>query len=242
MVTSWQGDREDPAHLKIDEDDGRPAKREDRQLRPGIVDFVLLWDLIALWRPQQLVSAGTVDTMAAYDLVDDLRSGKFALFPTARRSVKRAHKSRTDVSPMIGRELHHIVRTYLRPMLPIWEDLDGRWRSLWAAHILRLLNASYWAGVRQDMEYAKLLLMDTEATIRREYVTLNPYINERLGLDTTNWEHPRAYDAYMDALCRQFKRIDPTKDPLLPRPDVGNVTATTTRRTPRFRRSRAASA
>src|SRR5690606_27686285 len=68
MTTWWTGDRRDPAHLKIVTKDKAMARREDRDIRWGYVDRVILWDLVSHWRPRQLVTAGALPSILAYDL------------------------------------------------------------------------------------------------------------------------------------------------------------------------------
>lgn len=190
MVTRWAGDIKDPAHLKIVRASKRPALREERDLRPGVVDMNILWDVISLWRPRQLFRAQAIPSVAGYDLVADMQTGLYSLFPTDSPSVTRNHRSRTDISAIIGYELYTIVRTYLRPALPDWDKFDDRWRSLWAAHILRLLNGSYWGGVRDLMDHATLLTMDTKYTLEKEYIAVDKYMSDRMGLSAITGSTP----------------------------------------------------
>jgi len=217
IVTRWESDLNDPAHLKVLVKGGEPQKREDRDIRPGIVDLEILWDIISIWRPEQLVEAGAYDSLQDYSLLEDLRAGRFALFPSAR-PVPRSHLSRTDVSPLIGRELHTVVRAFLRPEIEAWEDLGPKWRCIWCAHILRLLNATYWGGVRDDYPSAMWLTMDSRRTLEKEYVVLDPYIRDQRGLNPGHWENPNAYDAIMDRLSKQRSMIDPLTIANLPLP------------------------
>lgn len=219
MSTTWDGDLSDPAHLKVPEKGGVPQVREQRVLRPGIVDHEILWDIISVWRPGQLVASRTIAADAPYDLEADMAAGRWSLFPTDSPSVTRPNRSRTDVSGLIGEEQHYEVRSFLRPELPAWDDLDNSWRCLWAAHILRLLVATYWGGVRGDWEQAKWLTMDSKVTLDREYVVLDPYIRERCALDKKSFENPSAYDELMDKLCREQKLVDPLDQARLPMPE-----------------------
>ena len=152
-----------------------------------------------------------------YDLRADLRTGKYALFPSDQ-NVVRPEKSRTDISELFGRELHYIVRTWLRQDLPAWDDLDDTWRGLWAMHISRLLIGSYWGGAREEWHTARRLTMDTEGTLRSEYSEIDDGLRDLLGLDRTNWEHLNAYNAWMDRLYYNKEEFDPLEDPALPLP------------------------
>lgn len=217
LTTHWTGDRRDSAHLKIREKKNVVTRREGRLVRRGYVDHVVLADLILYWRPRQLVLNGAFASLEAYDLEADLRAGEYALFPSDQ-DVLRPEKSRTDLSSLFGRELHYIVRTWLRPGLPAWRDLDDTWRGLWAIHISRLLIGSYWGGARGDWRTAMYLTMDTEETLRGDYSEIDDGLRDRLGLDRTNWEHLNAYDPWMDRLYHNGEEFDPLEDPSLPLP------------------------
>ena len=223
--TNWFGDINDSAGLKIRVRDDRPDSRTGRDVRPGLVDMDLLWDFISVWRPKLLVAAGRVPSLTMYDLEADMREGRWALFPSDAPVVVRPENSRTDVSELVGRELHYLVRTFLRrpvsgvPQVPEWDALEKTWKGLWAQHVTRLLNTSYHGGVRNDWKAAMYLTKDNEQTLRDEYNVVNEEIEEKLGLDVTNWEHPGAYDAWMDRLTKGRQVFDPLEDPALPLPD-----------------------
>jgi hypothetical protein len=102
MTTWWTGERGDPAHFKIRERKGKVDTRPGFELHPGYVPMDILWDVIALHRPRQLVEAGLVPSLEAYDLEEDMRRGDWALFPSDDL-VKREENSRTDVSKHVGR-------------------------------------------------------------------------------------------------------------------------------------------
>ena len=217
MTTHWSGEKNDPAHLKIREKNNSVARREGRIVRRGLVDHVALWDLIHHWRPRQLVRNGVIPSLSTYDIEDDLRTGKYALFPSAM-DVSRPEKSRTDVGILFGRELHYVAKTWLRPELPAWKDLGKSWRALWAMHISRLLIGSYWGGARGDWRTAAYLTMDTEATLRAEYSEIDDGLRDRIGPNKNHWEHLNAYDPWLDRLFYSGEEFDLLDDPDLPLP------------------------
>lgn len=217
LKTTWSGDKRDPAHLKITEKNKKLALRADRRVRQGFVDHVVLWDLISHWRPRELVANGAYADLQSYDLENDVQSGSFALFPS-NQDVDRPDKSRTDIGDLAGRELHYIVRKWLRPDLPEWGDLGDEWREIWAIHITRLLIGSYWGGARKQWDIASYLTMDTEQTLRSQYSEIDAGLRDRLGKDKTNWEHLNAYDLWMDRLYYDHEEFDPLEDPDLPLP------------------------
>lgn len=220
LTTWWSGDRNDPAHLKIRERNGVLIRRENRHVRRGYVDRTILWDIISWWRPMQLVAAGVVPSLEVYDLGADLKTGQFALFPSrfARVAQSRPERSRTDIGDIVGRELHYITRSFLRPELPAWDEVDDSWRSLWAIHALRLLTASFWGGVRGRWSVATDLTMDNEATLRAEYTALDKRMEDLRGNDPSHWEHPDAYNEWMDRLFTRNEDFDPLLDRMLPLP------------------------
>lgn len=220
LATWWSGDRDDPAHLKIRERKGVLITRENRLVRRGYVDHVVLWDIISWWRPLQLVAAGVVPSLASYDLISDLRTSRYALFPSRNAKVARTRpeRSRTDIGDLVGKELHCIARSFLRPELPAWNELDDVWRSLWAIHVLRLLTSSYWGGVRGRWSVAMDLTMDNEATLRAAYTALDKRVDDLRGNDPSHWEHPDAYNQWMDRLFTRNEDFDPLLDRALPLP------------------------
>lgn len=221
LTTWWTGDMNDSAHLKIKgrRKNKKILKRENREVRWGFVDRAILWDVISYWRPRQLVSAGLFPTLGSYDLEADLASGRYALFPSDV-AVKRAENSRTDLSKLMGRELHYIVRRWLRTDLPEWDEIsrDPEWRCLWAMHVSRLLIGSYWGGARNQWEIACYLTTDTETTLRNEYAEIDEGLRDRVGPNTTWWEHLNAYDSWMDRLYYAKEAFDPLQEPDLPLP------------------------
>lgn len=227
LETNWTGDKTDPAHFKVRERDDKLATRMGRDARPGVVPMDILWDIISEWRPRELVRAGLVTSLEGYDLEADMRDGRWALFVSGDRTLRiDRENSRTDVSDKVGRELHYLTTTFLRPpidgeaQIPAWNDLTDEWRSLWAQHVTRLLNTSYHGGVRggDDWGTAVYLSQDTEQTLRDEYSVVDHAIRDKLGLDRTHWEHPNAYDTWMDRLLKGREVFDPLEDPALPLP------------------------
>jgi len=145
--------------------------------------------------------------------------GKWALFPSPEASAEKPWQPRTDLSEEVGRELHHIAKTWLRPdAIPAWEDRGEEWRALWAIHILRLLTSAYWGGARRDWDTACLLTMDSELTLRLDYNAIDRGLRDRVGLDRTHWEHLNAFDPWMDRLYWESEEFDPLADPNLPLP------------------------
>lgn len=225
VETNWTGDKSDPAHFKIRERDEKLATRLGRDARPGVVPMDILWDIITEWRPRELVRAGLVASLLDYNLDADMRDGRWALFVSGDRTLRiDDENSRTDVSDKVGRELHYLASTFVRPpidgepQIPAWDDLTDEWRSLWAQHVTRLLNTSYHGGVRGDWGTAMYLSQDTEQTLRDEYSVVDHAIRDKLGLDRTHWEHPNAYDVWMDRLLKGREVFDPLDDPSLPLP------------------------
>lgn len=221
LRTSWKGDPEDTASLKINERDNRLDSREDRPVRWGYVDRIALWDYLRWQYPRHLVANGAIGSLQEYDLEREISRAPHALFVSPKAQTDRPERSRTDLSELAGRELHYIVRKWLRPGLASWDQIrsDPEWRELWAIHITRLLTTSYWGGVRDEWDIAMYLTKDTESTLRGTYSEVAHELKDRLGTDTTDWEHPNAYDPWMDRLYKDREEFDPLDDPALPLPE-----------------------
>lgn len=63
------------------------------------------------------------------------------------------------------------------------------------------------------------LMKDTKTTLEREYSVVDHAIKGKLGLNSTHWEHPRAYGPWMDRVMIGGAHFDPLDDPELPVPD-----------------------
>lgn len=220
VTTSWTPHPNDVARYKNRKKAKTKTPPRDRDIRGGYVDLDLLWDFISWQRPRDLLAAGKIETLEDYDLERDLRGSPWALFPSPSTQTTRQDQSRQDLSAKAGQELHHVVRTWLRPELPTWNEIQGDpdWRELWAMHITRTLIASYWGGVRDEWGIAEYLTTDSIDTLKSDYNEVAHEIRDRLGHDSSHWEHPHAYDAWMDRLYRDREVFDPPTDPDLPLP------------------------
>ena len=219
ISTWWIGSQTAPEGLKISARDGQQAARSARTVRRGYVPFDILWDVLTIWRPEQLVACGAIPSVAEYDLTADMNAGEWALFPTAVEGSDQPARARTDMTQVVGREFHSCVKRFLRPELPEFDELGPEWNKLWAPHAFRLLNGSYHGGVLGDWDGACWLLQDEEQTIRDEYSTVANEIRDAIRGQLTHWEHPRAYDRWMRRLFEEQLEFDPLEDPLLPLPD-----------------------
>jgi hypothetical protein len=106
------------------------------------------------------------------------------------------------------------------------------WAFLFAAHVVRLLVASYWLGIRKvngptragldgaaqresGVEVATQLTTDVEYTLRVAYNAVSAKVEEQLrrrltepGSETPSWEHPAAYDRLMDLTWWDGSHVD----------------------------------
>lgn len=231
VVTNWYGDKRDLAGLKITEKKKGlvPTERFGRPLRRSLVNYERLETYLLVFREERLRKSGALKPEEPYS-VDDPR---FALFATAdaprrgkrRRMVSPGAYNRDHVSvQLIGRTLHQIARECLGRDVPAWDELTGdaaiRWWGIWSAHITRLLVASYWNGVHENEEgVATYLTLDEIEALDKDYTVCNNYLRDRLGGDTSHWEHPKAYDRWMGAMYTGWRaQINPLDDPTLPLP------------------------
>ena len=60
--------------------------------------------------------------------------------------------------------------------------------------------------------------MDEEATLRCDYSKVDAGLQDRPGLDKSNWEHLHAYDQWMDRIYWRQESLDLILDPDLPLP------------------------
>jgi hypothetical protein len=211
---TWGSQLDDPACVKVRELNDAPAKRERRALRPGIVDFALLDEYVRVIRAARLSRRG----------IDPANAALF-VSPRSRRATRRrgptaggAYRGPT-LSQTIGRTLHWIARDVLGRDVPAWGQLGPKWRALWSAHVTRLLVVSYRGGVRGDWREVEYVTMDREPTARAEYMVVDDLVREARLADPTHWEHPHAYDRWIDRIYA-FDRLDPLDDPELPLPEV----------------------
>ncbi len=231
VVTNWYGDKRDAAGLKITEKKQGliPTERFGRPLRHSFVNYERLETYLLVFREERLRASGALAPDEPFS-VDDSR---FALFATVdaprngkrRRMVSSGAYNRDHVSvQLIGITLHQIARDCLGRDVPAWDDLTGdaatKWWGIWSAHITRLLVASYWNGVHANDEgIASYLTLDESQALDKDYTVCNNYLRDRLGGDTSHWEHPKAYDRWMLAMYTDWRiRMNPLDDPTLPLP------------------------
>jgi hypothetical protein len=246
LSTCWLAAKGDTARVKNWERKKGLNERKLRDVRPGYVDFAMLWDFLSYQRPLDLLSSLAIPSLDEYDLESDLLNSPWPLFVspspvTDRTSQTRRDGSWTDFTEQVGQELHHAVRLF-RPELPSWEEVsaDPKWRHLWTTHVGRMLTASYWGGIRDRWDIAMYLTMDTERTLKGEYSVVAHELKDKLGMDERNWENPAAYNAWMDRLYFHRDVFDPLLDPDLPLPEslLGKVEAYRVARARKTKRSR----
>ena len=219
VATFWYGDRRCKAGLKVRGANGKANKRENRLLRRAYTPHDILFDIITVWRPRQLVSNGAIPSLEAYDLVEDMKHGRWALFPTDDAAVQESHKPLSNLTEVFAKEFWSMIRRFLRPELPAYEERGSEWRGLLTQHIARLLNGSYHGGICQDWATATELLNDKKETIEKEYNECARGILDKIRGKTDHWEHPKAYDSWMKRMYHYHEDICPLDDPTLPLPD-----------------------
>lgn len=201
--------------LKIRTDKNGKERSRSHKLHPGIVDLVLFFEYWTEARPRALVEAGLLDSVEAYDPDRDLEEWHFALFvsPRAHQASKPYGNYRENaVSSFVGQVLYTIVRHVLGEELPDWEEIgkDSPFRSLFAAHVTRLLLGSYWGGIRDDWRYAGVLTEDSENVLRDHYSEYEMAM-ETWKDSATVWKRPNFFDSLMDRI-RSREPIDWDKE------------------------------
>lgn len=196
--THFRGADADDVRLKVLARKDEGLNERERPLTPGIVDMDLLFEWWTKARPFYLVQAGLLTTVDAYDPERD----NYAVFPTGRPSeAQRAdpawkgHISPDMLSEIFGRALHEICMKVLgQTDLPEWGDasLTETHRSLFCAHIVRLLVGTYFGGVLGDWTTAEYRTNDRELTLRKHYNLLAPWFTQRMHKQSH--ENPRWFD------------------------------------------------
>ena len=133
--------------------------------------------------------------------------------------------SQSPISDAFGQALHWICRNVLGSDLPEWELLASlEWFGIFCPQSIRTLWATYWIGIRDQqmircpvvpstqpngsrlpevsaIEFAMRATNDDEKTLRREYeVTTGVMLAKLQSADLSDWEHPCAFDSWMNCL------------------------------------------
>ena len=223
LRSQWVGNVADPAGLKVWHIKGVRQHRPLRDVRPGYVDLGLLDEYVHGFREGLLRARGLLAPGEPYNPED----GRFPLFVSTRsprggrRRKFKAPCSYTEhvVSiDRVGRTLHRLAREALGREIPPWNACGARWRAAWAAHVTRLLTVTYWLGVRRNPDVATLLTMDRESVLLDHYKVELTYLADRMHGTVSTWEHPAAYDAWMDRLYFGKEAFDPLDNAALPLP------------------------
>ena len=205
--------------------DSEHNKRLDRRVTPGIVDHTLWFEYWTVARPRALVAAGLLPNVEAFDPAAD----HYAVFITPRPSAEqrdeyrraltewhthraageeaslpswRGNLSEDMLSNAYGEALHRICVELLQRDIPAWgsDDLTKDYRGLFAAHIARLMAATYLGGVRNDWQEATYRTNDEEATLRKHYVHLSAWAKQHKHLEGPEGLH--WFDKVMDRLMQ----------------------------------------
>lgn len=210
METSFRGFDTPEVSLKVARDVREAERCRTRLLTPGVVDHRLLYIYWTESRPRDLVRRGTLRSVEQFSPDTD----HFAVFiaPRAggRRKIRRSpvdeRRRRSgqytpdQLSKIIGRVLHWMVRDVLGRDVPAWDDpvRTKEWRGVFAAHVTRTLLATYFGGIRKDWVYACEVTDDTEITLRRNYVKIRSAVVARLR--EAGPENPHHFDAVIDRM------------------------------------------
>lgn len=232
------GGTQPEARLKMLHRAGTDGERErERRVSPGVVRMDLVLDFLQGPRAENLLFQGLTDRAGAsvtpetYSLERELAGeyGKpFAFFvsDSATRADRAYNKNRA--SEVFGKALHWVARHALGRDVPDLETIDAasEYRAIFAIHISRLLIATYWLGVRTDIgregiNRAMHITDDTERALRDDYDAVDDVIREARRVyvheSGDRWQHPDAYNAYMDRLW-SLEVLEWTRLADLPRP------------------------
>lgn len=246
VSTHFRGADADGVKLKVLARKEEGLNERERPLTPGLVDMDLLFEWWTMARPFYLAQAGLLASVDAYDP----RQDQFAVFPTGRPSEEqradaswRGNMSADMLSEIFGRALHEICVEVLKRDLPGWDDpkLTADYRSLFSAHIVRLLVATYFGGILGDWATAEYRTNDREETLRKHYNHLAQWFLKQMH--TQSPENPRWFDAVImrvleartnDAWGVFWDRFDP----LQPQAGLGRLDHLAMPKPPKRRRRR----
>jgi hypothetical protein len=196
LVCWWTRDQTCLAALK-----GRHAGEEKPEVReevlnPLIVDHHVIDNWIREHRVDALVEAGVFARRDEYELDDDMKSGRFALFPSSHRKSQSPVRARTDFSAHMGRALHYGCRKFLGRKLPDWDErTDAGYTAIFADHIMRLFGASAVFGQYRLPAVASALTDDTEATLKKDYLAVAGALDTRLRRKG-KWDRTRGLEEF----------------------------------------------
>jgi hypothetical protein len=180
-----------------------------RTINPGVLDLELFSDFVIVSRVDDLVAAGLLPDVTAYNLDDD----EFALFVSPQSTRAHGGYLSSRLSKKWGRLLHWLARDILRHKddekqeIPDWSEIQAskalrrKWRCIWNAHVLRQLIATYMMGVLKDVDIACRMTNDTPATLVAFYNQFDENMAELLkGPSCIN--HPE----HFADVCRRLLR------------------------------------
>lgn len=156
------------------------------------------------------------------------------------------------VSDLYGLGLYAASKLLGRAVPATYEETKrGKWRSLFAAHVARLLWSTYWLGIREysgprtsdttvltGVQVAVDGTTDCERTLREEYTEVEAEMRNRQRDRPGDFLHPNTYDSWMDR-AYLLERVDWLAEPL---PLPAQLAPVTTTPPVRMRRSRRAPA
>lgn len=185
-------------------------RRRHHFLRPSVVDFDLLLEYLVEVRPHRLVAQGLLRSTDDYNLRRDIDDWHFALFVSPVRSEEPfaaatgAFKSEF-VSAAYGAALHWMCVEVLGRDLPPFrsKELRTKYRSLFSAHVSRLLAATYLYGIRQRLTEAMTFIDDTAEVVARRYTVVESSLIGKRG-----WDDPNFFDEQFDQLWEARERVD----------------------------------
>lgn len=196
------------------------------QLAASIVDFAWLAEYLRVsWLPM-LVATG--NTPADTTLRDAVQSGRFSLFPSPRAKHARPAQGAYSPAGLSGR----FASAMRDSLLALGYDVPKKenrvaegWGMILGPHIVRLLWATYWLGLREHVpirfvmpdgtsieiscvELVKRATTDAENTLRWHYSAVSSEMEKLEREAGSTWRHPRIYDRWMDATYFPTNPVD----------------------------------
>ena len=188
-------------------------------VRRGIVDFDLLNEYMLGTRVRNLVEQGKLACFDDYSLQRDMQEWNYAMFVSPKRS-SHFYRSVTGayapgiIAGMVRKAFHWMAKHALgNPGLPNLNSVEWReeYERVLTGHVSRALIASYWMGIRGNVELACAYTNDTETQLRKNYkhVTTDQLDTQFIG--KPEWMKPDYFNEEIDRIWFKGEVVNPAE-------------------------------
>lgn len=212
-------------------------KQNDHPLRewtlsPSVLNHAWFGRFLTdFWLPTLIRTGLTAPTTTLREAVE---SGRFVLFPGTRGGDRKSGARGSGFSSRFADGMRRSLMALGYNIPKSGSRVAEGWALILGPHIVRLLWASYWLGLREhspiraklrDGSFAEIsgvtiaerATTDGERTLRRHYVSVSDELLALERAEVNTWRNPRVFDATMDqsyftgvAVCWESVWSDPT--------------------------------